>query len=71
LASYRVGSPVEEHLHLQIVTLGRVLRHPAAGLEMEILEVVVGSAPAGLFVDHLGVVTSLSTMVNARQVLEE
>jgi hypothetical protein len=38
---------------------------------MEILEVIGGSAPTGLFVEHLGVLTGFATTVDARQVLEE
>jgi hypothetical protein len=71
LASYRVRRAVEEHLHLEIVTLSRILRHPTPGLEVEILEVIAGSAPTGLFVEHFGVLTDFATMVDARQILEE
>src|SRR6188472_2813646 len=38
---------------------------------MEILEVVAGPTPAGLCIEHFGVLTGVATPVDAREVLEE
>ena len=37
LSSCRIGSPVEEDLNLSVIATCRIVRHPAARLEMEIL----------------------------------
>ena len=37
LPARRIGSPVEEHLDLRVISTRRIVRHPAARLEMEVL----------------------------------
>ena len=49
----RIGAAVEQHLDLGVVALGGVIGHPAAGLEMEILQIVARPLAAGLAVEHL------------------
>jgi hypothetical protein len=46
LPSHGVRRPIKEHLDLGVIYLGRVVRHPATRLEVEILEIVTGSLAA-------------------------
>ncbi len=41
-----IGCPVEEHLDLRVITICRIVRHPVARLEMEILQIVAGPLSA-------------------------
>jgi hypothetical protein len=41
----RIGGPVEENLDLRVISARRIVRHPAARLEMEILQIVAGPLP--------------------------
>jgi hypothetical protein len=71
LPPHGIGGPAEQHLNLGIVALGRVLRHPAAGLKVEVLEIVAGSFATGLLGEDLAVPAALAPAVDAWQILEE
>ncbi len=67
----RIGGALEQHLDLGVVALGRLVRHPAARLEVEILQIVVGPLAAGLRAQHFPPLALLAAAVDLRQVLEE
>src|SRR5215469_3916988 len=53
LAADRIGGAIEQHLDLGVVALGGISRHPAAGLEVEILQVIGRALAACLLAQHL------------------
>ena len=67
----RVGRPVEQDLDLGVVTPGRILRQPAARLEMEILQIITGSLAAHVLAQHLSVLAALAAAVHLRQIGKE
>src|SRR6266851_7869832 len=67
----RIGRAFEQHLDLRVVTPRGLLRHPAAGLEMEILQVVNRTLAAAVLVQHFPPMAVLAAAVHLRQVLEE
>ncbi len=71
LSSRRVGRALEQNLHLRVVTLRGLLGHPAAGLEVKILQVVTGPLAAGLIGQHLPILAGLTPAMDFREVLEE
>src|SRR5712692_8249269 len=71
LSSGRIGRPIEQHLDLGIVSLRRILRHPAARLEVKIPKIVVRPLATRVLGQHLPVVAVLAAAVDFRQVLEE
>src|SRR5262249_11151949 len=71
LASGRIGRTLEQHLDLRVVPPRRVRRQPAAGLEMEILQIVVRPLAAGVLAQHLPVMAALPPAMHLREVLED
>src|ERR1700687_60302 len=39
LAPHRIGCSIEEDFNLRVISLGGIIRHPAARLEVEILQI--------------------------------
>src|ERR1700716_2167000 len=66
-----VRGAVEEHFDLRLVSPGSLVRHPAARLEMEILERVAGPLPARLLGQYFAVVAALPAAVDGGKILEE
>src|SRR3954463_7257601 len=53
LPSHGVGHALEEHLDLRVVAIGGFFGQPAAGLEVEILQVVVRTQAARFCIQNL------------------
>ena len=66
-----VRGAVEEHFDLRIVPLGSFVCHPAARLEMEILQIVAGPLPARLLGQHFAVVAAFPAAVDGGKIFEE
>ena len=71
LPACRIGSSIEEHLNLGVVPLRRFIRHPAARLEVEILEIITWSLPERVFVQDLTVTTAPSAPIDFRKILKK
>jgi hypothetical protein len=71
LAAHRIGTALEQHLDLRVVAIGRILREPAAGLIVEVLQVVVRALARGRFGHHLAIALALAPAMDLRQVREE
>jgi hypothetical protein len=71
LPAGRVGSPVEEHLDLRVVSTRRIVRHPAACLEMEILQIVAGPLPAPPLSQDFVVRATLAALMDVGEILEK
>ena len=68
LPPHRVRRSLEQHLDLGVVAVGGVVGQPAARLEMEILQVVVGAAAARLGIEDFVSGVALAARVDVRQV---
>jgi hypothetical protein len=64
LPSHGVGCPIKEHFDLGVISLGRIVRHPPACLEMEILEIITGSLNKGFLIQDLVVRAPFATSVD-------
>jgi len=71
LTTNGIGSPIEEHLDLGVVPFRRLIRHPAARLEMEVLEIIVWSLPDSVFVQDLTVTPTLSAAMDFWKILKK
>src|SRR5437764_491518 len=71
LAAHRIGTAFEEYLDLRVVPVGRILRKPAAGLIVEILQIVIRPLTRRRFGQHLASAVALASAMDRRQVLEE
>src|SRR5258708_14146248 len=71
LSSSSIGRSVKKHFDLHVVALRRFMRHPAARLEMKILQIVAGPFAACFLAQHLKVLAVFTTAVDAGQILEE
>ncbi len=71
LAARRIGGAMQQHLDLSVVAAGGIACHPAAGLEMEVLEIIGGPLAAHGLAQHLTRIAILATAVNVGQILEE
>src|SRR5260221_6073412 len=69
--SSSIGRSVKKHFDLDVVAPRRIMRHPAARLEMEILQIVAGPFAACFLAQHLKVLAVFTTAVDAGQILEE
>src|ERR1700730_11573439 len=68
LAPDRIGGAFEQHLDLGVVALGGVPRHPAAGLEMKILQIVVRPPAAQVRAAPLAIPALLAPALDGRKV---
>jgi hypothetical protein len=66
-----IGSPVEEHLDLRVTSTRRIVRHPAACLEMEILQIVAGPLPAPPLSQDFVVRAALAAPMDFGEILEK
>ena len=66
-----VGCPVEEHLDLRVISPRRIVRHPAARLEMEILQIVAGPLPARPLAQDFVVRAALAAPMDLGKILEK
>src|SRR5258708_32955826 len=66
LSSSRIGRSVKKHFDLDFVTLRRIMVHPAARLEMEILHIVARPFAACFLAQHLIVLAVFPSTVHAR-----
>jgi hypothetical protein len=71
LPSRGICCPVEQHLDLCVVALRRVFGHPAAGLEVEILQIIARPLVASFGVQHFAYSSTLAATVDLGQILEE
>jgi hypothetical protein len=69
LASHGIGSSVEEHFDLRVIALSGVIRHPAARLEMKILQ--TWSFAARFSSQYFVVCPALATSMYLREILKE
>ena len=63
---YHVCGSIKEHFDLKVIALGRVVGHPAAGLEMKVLEIVGGPLAQGRLIEDFVVPSTFAPMVDAR-----
>ena len=71
LPARRIGSPVEEHLDLRVISTRRIVRHPATRLEMEIPQIVAWPLSARLLGQDFVVCTALATPMDFGEILEK
>ena len=71
LPPYRIGRAVEQHLDLRVVALCRILRHPAARLEMEILQIIVRPLAARFVVEDFVMRAALAALMDVGKIREE
>jgi hypothetical protein len=71
LPADRVRCAVKEYFDLGIISLGGILRHPAARLEMKILQIIARSFSARFLSQDLRFSVTLPASVNIGEVLEE
>ena len=64
LPACRIGRSVEQHLDLRVITLRRGVGQPAARLEVEILQVVVGPLAARVRGQHLADLAALAPVMD-------
>jgi hypothetical protein len=63
-----IGGAVEQHLDLRVVTRGGVIGHPAAGLEVEVLQIVGRALAFRVLVQHLAAPAAFAATVNVGQI---
>ena len=61
----------KKHLDLGVVSLSGIVCHPAARLEVEILEVVARSFSARLLVQHFVIRAAFAASMDLGEILEE
>ena len=71
LPSHGVGCAIEQHLDLRVIALSGIVRHPAAGLEVEILQIIARALAARFFAQHVVVGAALATAMHCREIFEE
>src|SRR5262245_59573214 len=71
LATDHIGRAVEQHLDLDVVALRGVVGEPAAGLEMEVLQIVCRSFAARFIGEYLALLAAFAAAMDIGQILEE
>ena len=66
-----IGCPVKENLDLRVISLRRIVHHPAARLEMEVLQIVAGPLPARPLAQNFAVRAALAAPMDFGEILEE
>jgi len=66
-----MGGALEQHLDLDVVALGGLARHPAARLEVKILQIVVGPFALRFRASHLVRAPAPAALMYGGQVLKE
>ena len=71
LPPHRIGGAVEQDLDLGVIALSRLIRQPAAGLIVEILQIVARPGAARVFIENLAVGPPVAAAMDCRQIREE
>ncbi len=71
LAPHRIGCAVEQDLDLGVIALSGLIRQPAAGLKVEILQIVARPRAAGVFVENLIVGPPFAASIDLGKILKE
>src|SRR5262245_3323785 len=71
LPADRIGCPVKKNFDLGVIPLSRIVRHPAARLEMKILQIIARPLSARFLGQNFGSCAAVAASMNFRQVLEE
>src|SRR5262249_55152832 len=71
LASNGVGRSVQKHLDLGIVSFSGIVRHPAIGLEVEILQIIARSLPTRSLAEHFVVRVAFAASMDFGKIFKE
>src|SRR5690242_13236354 len=71
LASHRIGRSVEQHFNLGVISLGGIIRHPAARLKVEILKIVAWPLGARVGVENFAICAGLATAMDLGKIRKE